>query len=172
MKNPNHTREEIYNLLACCGLFPEEQKGCCKEMRGTDDLLYVDKYIIKEVNTRRENLLMALITKKLWRGPTNSDNRMTEHTFFIDKGIVYWINMTRKSGKHCARHTKPLDSCFNFIKFHQQSISWSSPLEIERATTECRAGALPLSYLSTSHTSDPKLTSPDKCMSISLSMRL
>ena len=31
--------------------------------------------------------------------------------------------MTRKSGKHCAQHAKPLDSCFNLIKSHQQCIS-------------------------------------------------
>ena len=24
-----------------------------------------------------------------------------------------WITMTRKSGKHCAQHTEPLDRCFD-----------------------------------------------------------
>ena len=57
-----------------------------------------------------------------------------------------------------------MDCCFNLIRFHQQCILWSPPLEIEPATTECRAKTLPMSYLPTSHTSDAKLTSHSKCM--------
>ena len=33
-------REEIYYSLTSYGLFPEEQKGCCKGSRGTAELLY------------------------------------------------------------------------------------------------------------------------------------
>ena len=43
--------------------------------------------------------------------------------------------MSRKSSKHCTRHTKPLESCFDFIRSHQQCIPRSPPLEIEPATT-------------------------------------
>ena len=44
-----------------------------------------------------------------------------------------------KSGKHCVRHTEPLDSCFNLISY-QQCITWSPQLKIEPATTECSEG--------------------------------
>ena len=30
--------------------------------------------------------------------------------------------MTRKSSKHCMQHMEQLDSCFDFIRFHQQCI--------------------------------------------------
>ena len=59
----------------------------------------------------------------------------------------------------CARHIETLDSCFDLIRSHQQCILWSPPLEIEPATTECRAKTLPLSHKSTSHTDDTESTS-------------
>ena len=37
----------------------------------------------------------------------------------------FLINLTRKSDKQCARETKRLDSGFDLIRSHQQSISWS-----------------------------------------------
>ena len=54
-------------------------------------------------------------------------------------------------------YTEPLDSCFNLIISHQQSIPWSHRLEIKPVTTECRAETQTLSYWSTLHTSDAKL---------------
>ena len=42
-------------------LLPEEQKGCRKGSRGTDDLLYIDRAIIKEVKSRNKNVAMAWI---------------------------------------------------------------------------------------------------------------
>ena len=50
--------------------------------------------------------------------------------------------MTRKFGKHL--HVT-CGTTGQLIKYHHQSITWSSPLEIEPATTECRAESLPLS---------------------------
>ena len=47
-------REEIYYLLACHRLFPEEQKECHKGIRGTYYLQYKDKHIFKEVKTRHK----------------------------------------------------------------------------------------------------------------------
>ena len=40
-------------------LLPEEQKGCRKGSRGTNDLLYIDRAVIKEVKFRNKNLTMA-----------------------------------------------------------------------------------------------------------------
>ena len=57
-------KEEIYYLLECCGLFPEEWKGYCKGKRWTDDQLYVNQRIFKEVKTRWKNVDMAWIDHK------------------------------------------------------------------------------------------------------------
>ena len=41
--------DQIYAHLHQEKLLPEEEKGCRKGSRGTDDLLYIDKAVIKEV---------------------------------------------------------------------------------------------------------------------------
>ena len=45
-------------------LLTEEQKRCRKGSRGTNDLLYIDKAVIKEVKSRNKNLAMAWIDYK------------------------------------------------------------------------------------------------------------
>ena len=45
-------------------LLPEEQKGFRKGSRGTNDLLYIDKAVIKEVESRNKNLAMSWIDYK------------------------------------------------------------------------------------------------------------
>ena len=57
-------REEIYYSLTSCGLFPEEQKGCCKWSRGTAELLYMDQHILNDSKARRKNLAIARIDYK------------------------------------------------------------------------------------------------------------
>ena len=57
-------REKIYYSLTSRGLFPDEQKGCRKESRGTAELLYIDQHILNKNNTRRKNLAMAWIDNK------------------------------------------------------------------------------------------------------------
>ena len=42
-------------------LLPEEQKGCRKGSRGTNDLLYIGRAVIQEVKSRNKNLEMAWI---------------------------------------------------------------------------------------------------------------
>ena len=59
-----------------------------------------------------------------------------------------WIELPRPENpaNTCAWHTETLDSCFDFIRSHQQSKPWSAPLEIQPATTEYRAETLLLSH--------------------------
>ena len=57
-------REEIYYSLTSRGLFPDEQKGCCKGSRGTAELLYIDQHILNESNTRRKNQAITWIEYK------------------------------------------------------------------------------------------------------------
>ena len=45
-------------------LLPEEQKECRKGSRGTNDLLYIDSAVIREVKSRNKNLAMVWIDYK------------------------------------------------------------------------------------------------------------
>ena len=45
-------------------LLSEEQKRCRKRSRGTNDLLYIDRAVIREVKSRKKNLAMAWIDYK------------------------------------------------------------------------------------------------------------
>ena len=56
--------DQIYAHLDQEKLLPEEQKGCMKGSRGTNDLLCIDRAVIKEVKSRNKNLAMALIGDK------------------------------------------------------------------------------------------------------------
>ena len=53
------TADQIYAHLD-----PEEQRGYRKGSRGTNDLLYIDRAVIKEVKSRNKNLAMAWIDYK------------------------------------------------------------------------------------------------------------
>ena len=44
--------DQIYAYLDQEKLLSEEQKGCRKVSRGTNDLLYIDRAVIKEVKSR------------------------------------------------------------------------------------------------------------------------
>ena len=51
--------DQIYGHLDQQKLLPEEQKGCRKRSRGTNDLLYIDRAVIGEVKSIEKNLAMA-----------------------------------------------------------------------------------------------------------------
>ena len=53
--------DQIYAHLDQQKLLPEEQKGCSKGSRGTNDLFYIDRAVIKEVKSRNKNLAMTWI---------------------------------------------------------------------------------------------------------------
>ena len=55
---------QIYAQVDHKKLLPEEQKGCRKGSRGTNDLFYIDRAVIKEVKSRNKNLAMAWIDYK------------------------------------------------------------------------------------------------------------
>ena len=48
--------DQIYGHLDQQKLLPEEQNGCRKISRGTNDLLYIDRVVIREVKSRKKNL--------------------------------------------------------------------------------------------------------------------
>ena len=47
--------DQIYAHLDQEKLLPEEQKGCRKGSKGTNDLLHIDRAVIKEVKSRNKN---------------------------------------------------------------------------------------------------------------------
>ena len=51
--------DDIYRHLEAQEILPEEQKGCRRKCKGTGDLLYIDRRILKEAKKRRKNLAMA-----------------------------------------------------------------------------------------------------------------
>ena len=75
---------------------------------------------------------------------------------------IEWL-WPENSANLYARHTETLDSCFDLIMFHQQCIPWSLPLDIEPATTDCRAKILWLRHQLISHTSDASDHSLQSC---------
>ena len=56
--------DQIYVHLDQAKLLPEELKGCRKGSRGTNDLLYIDRAVFKEIKSRNKNLAMAWIDYK------------------------------------------------------------------------------------------------------------
>ena len=56
--------DQIHAHLDQEKLLPEEQKGCRKGSRGTKNLLYIDRAVIKEVKSRNKNLAMTWIDYK------------------------------------------------------------------------------------------------------------
>ena len=91
-------REEIHYSLTSRGLFPDEQKGCCKGSRGTAELLYTDQHILNESKTRRKNLAMAWIDYK-------KAYDMVSHSWIINSlkmnkisdEVINFINKTLKT---------------------------------------------------------------------------
>ena len=56
--------DQNYGHLDQQKLLPEEQKGCSKGCRGTNDLLFIDRAVITEVKSMKKNLAMAWIDGK------------------------------------------------------------------------------------------------------------
>ena len=56
--------EEVYVYLDTNLLLPQEQKGCRRKSKATNDRLFIDKMIMKEFKMRKRNLSMAWIDYK------------------------------------------------------------------------------------------------------------
>ena len=56
--------EEVYEFLDINLLLPQEQKGYRRKSKGTNDLLFIDRMIMREVKMRKQNLSMAWIDYK------------------------------------------------------------------------------------------------------------
>ena len=56
--------DEIYDYLEKNMLLPEDQKRCRRKCKGTGDLLFIDKMILREVRMRKKNIVVAWIGYK------------------------------------------------------------------------------------------------------------
>ena len=56
--------DQIYAHLDQEKLLPEEQKGCRKDSRRTNDLLCIDRAVFKVIRSRNKNLAVAWIDYK------------------------------------------------------------------------------------------------------------
>ena len=56
--------DQIYGRLDQQKLLPEEQKGCRKRSRGTNELLYIARAVIREVKSRKNDLAMVWVDYK------------------------------------------------------------------------------------------------------------
>ena len=56
--------DQIYGHLDQQKLLPEKQKGCRKRARGTNDLLFIDRAVIREVKSKKKSLAMVWIGYK------------------------------------------------------------------------------------------------------------
>ena len=61
---PGVIADKIYGHLGQQNFLPEEQKGCRKRSRRTNDLLYIDRAVIREVKSGKKNLAMAWVDYK------------------------------------------------------------------------------------------------------------
>ena len=71
--------DQIYAHLDQEKLLPEEQKGCRKGSRRTNDLLYIGRAIIKDVKSRNKNLAVAWIDYNNYK----KDYDMVPHSWLI-----------------------------------------------------------------------------------------
>ena len=80
--------------------------------------------------------------------PYKNTEAIDQHFSFLSRGIILWIELPwpEDPATTYARHAETLDSYFDLIRSHQQCIPWSPPLEIEPATTDCRAETLQPSH--------------------------
>ena len=77
--------EEIYSFFDENMILPEEQKGCRKKSRGTGDLLYIDKMVLKEAKRRKKNLAMAWIDYR-------KAYDMLLHSWILECLKELWVN--------------------------------------------------------------------------------
>ena len=82
--------DQIYAHLDQERLLPEEEKWCRKGSRGANDLLYIDRAVIKEFKSRNKNLAMAWIDYK-------KAYDMVPHSLIIERLDLFGVAENIKS---------------------------------------------------------------------------
>ena len=76
--------EHVYRLLEEEKILPEEQKGCKRNSRGTEDQLLLDKAVLRDCKRRSTNLAMAWID--CWKSYD-----MIPHSWFSECRQVFGV---------------------------------------------------------------------------------
>ena len=92
--------EDMYIHLEGRGILPEEQKGCKKGSRGTNDLIYIDQQILREVKSRKKNLTTGWIDyKKAYDNVRHSWIKECLHMFGIAENVVSLLDQSMRAWK-------------------------------------------------------------------------
>ena len=80
------------------GIFLNDQKGCRKRTRGTEELLYIYQHILNKSKMRRKNLAVARINdkKKAYDMATKLDTKQFQNVINT-RPIVQFIKKTMKT---------------------------------------------------------------------------
>ena len=90
--------EEICYSLTSRGLFPEGHRGCHKGTSGTEELLYIDQYILNESKTKPKNLDMTWIDyKKIYDMVAQSWIINCLKMYKISHEVINFIEKTTKT---------------------------------------------------------------------------
>ena len=110
--------EKIYYSLISRGFFIEEQKGCCKWVRGTEEPLYIDQHIFNDSKTRRKNLAMAWIDDKKTYDMDSTQYIIADEVIkFIKKTIETWrVELT--AGEKSLAEGKIQRGIFREMHYH------------------------------------------------------
>ena len=90
-------------------MLPEEQKGCRKGSRRTNDLLFIDRAVIKEVKSRNKNLAMAWIDyKKVYDMAPHSRNIECLDLFGVAENIksLFISSMEKRKVLLCSGNSE------------------------------------------------------------------
>ena len=92
-------REEIYYSSISCRLFPEEQKGYCKYIRSTGELIHIHQHILNE--TRQKNPAKLWIDYKTAYDMKKGGKSLAEakiHRGIFQRDVLSWCDSTTYSG--------------------------------------------------------------------------
>lgn len=76
--------DSLHESLENRGVFSEEHKGCKHGTRGTNDLIYIDKMVLREVKRRKKNLALCWIDYR-------KANDMVPHSWIIEYLDVFKV---------------------------------------------------------------------------------
>ena len=142
---------KIYNALLLNCIKPEIEKIIRKNQndfwrnRSTSQILTICWILGVCVKNLEVTLLFVDFSKDSWLHTQRKDRANTSGEWSPEETItaimILWIELPwpENPANTYTLHTETLDSCFDLIRSHQQRILWSLPLEIEPATTDCRA---------------------------------
>ena len=135
--------DQIYGHLDQQKLLPEEQKVYRKRSRGTNDLLYIDRAVIREVKSRKKNLAVAWIDyKKAYDMVPHSWIKECLDLFEVAENIktLFVNSMERRRVMLCAGNSELGEVDIKRGIFREILISFSVCFSIDRIKFDFKKG--------------------------------